>query len=345
MIILSIYCLIMLYITNSATIKNNAGKFNNLYLPMTNFPNHNWENKQLLIYFKSSEKSTLNGFYGYATVSKSIKKENSEEDELLYYNILDKYLLSEITNLYFMECESFHIFKEIIKIKKYNDEYYENIKIGNVSLFTTIIFDKTENMIFSLRKKTLKNDDDSDNDSYYYSETESESESDSDNCDSDNYDSDNNDSDNDDSDDNDSDSDSDNSNSNSKLKNKQKKKNENFIEMKIPILYIPCETLKNKLDTLKIKSNTISKHKEKCKKCEITNNNDNIFDLNNKITFSITNEKEFEDIVFAYQNNKNYKISEKEFNNNNFDNNKNNMLYVEDSEHYYDKCIFILIKN
>ena len=114
--------------------------------------------------------------------------------------------------------------------------------------------------------------------------------------------------------------------------------------MKIPILYIPCDELKNVMNTLKISKNTIKNHRKLCEKCEIINNNNKELSLNNPATYCKMSN--VDEIISSYQNVKKYKITETTFKENKFDITKNNFVFYNNDydEHYYNNCIFILPK-
>ena len=59
------------------------------------------KNKKILIYLKSAQNSNYTGFYGYTIINGIITMNNNRKT---YNNLLDKYFLSDVYNLYFIEC-------------------------------------------------------------------------------------------------------------------------------------------------------------------------------------------------------------------------------------------------
>jgi len=229
-----------------------------------------------------------------------------KRNNVIYNNLLEKYCLSDIYNLNFAECNCIYKFDRIFKIKEYNNISNKNIKIPKSDIFNVFNFNLANEIINTIKCNEIKEK---------YEEI---------NCKDNEKSSENNED------------------------NEDNKKNDNdeikILEMKIPILYIPCEQLIKKMETLKIKKNTIKNHKEVCTKCELINNNNNEINFNNNATYCCMSN--IDDIIFSYQNVKKYTISEKHFKENNFDIDVNNFIFYNDTnnDHYYNNCIFILPK-
>ena len=121
--------------------------------------------------------------------------------------------------------------------------------------------------------------------------------------------------------------------------------NENSVIIMIPILWICCDKLLSEIDECLITKKILKNHYFNCKRCEIVNNNDKELYWNKKkaIFKEIDNIKELNNIIKYYQYTNNYIIKDINiFNKNEFDLNKINLLYFNNTDSIYDKCIFIL---
>lgn len=118
-----------------------------------------------------------------------------------------------------------------------------------------------------------------------------------------------------------------------------------IVKMEIPILWIPCLTLKTKIKKESISKSILNNHYRNCDLCEVINNNRNEIELE-KILFSYKddeNSEELNEIIKYYKFTKNYIILKKDIKNNNIDLEKLNLFYYDNkNEEVYNECIFIL---
>jgi hypothetical protein len=119
----------------------------------------------------------------------------------------------------------------------------------------------------------------------------------------------------------------------------------NIVQMKIPILWIPCTILKTKIKKESITKSVLNNHYRNCDLCEVINNNRNEIDLE-KILFSYKddeNSDELNEIIKYYKFTKNYIILKKNVKKYKIDLEKLNLFYYDNkNEEIYNECIFIL---
>jgi hypothetical protein len=122
--------------------------------------------------------------------------------------------------------------------------------------------------------------------------------------------------------------------------------NDRYIDFKsTPILFNGCEVVKTSFNNLTIKKKVLVGHIQKCKDCEIINNNEKKINLDKKIVIkrilNKDNFKIFDDIVYAYQNIN--KIVLKETNGDFlFEKEKINIVMCSESTNTYSRCVFML---
>ena len=117
------------------------------------------------------------------------------------------------------------------------------------------------------------------------------------------------------------------------------------ITFQIPILWIPCTNLKQKLDKCKVSFKLFKNHYKKCINCEIVNNNKLDLEFDIKILFKHTNNNdEIKNIINSYNSLTNFNKTELECIDYEYDTTKINIIYCRDKNHsiLYSNCLFIL---
>jgi hypothetical protein len=120
----------------------------------------------------------------------------------------------------------------------------------------------------------------------------------------------------------------------------------NSVKMDIPILWVPCQELINSFSNKSIKKPIILSHYTTCEKCEITDNNKFPLEFNKKVNLQIFNKSEqITNLIYNYyQFAKKYSETEANIILLDFDENKINIVYYQNPDDIYDKCIFIIKK-
>lgn len=125
--------------------------------------------------------------------------------------------------------------------------------------------------------------------------------------------------------------------------------NTEMTQMDIPILWIPCNKILEKMENLKIKKNDIIYHYKECETCEIVDNNRKLLEITNKkINFHIKEneeDKEFIDkIIDFYQIAKKYIEKKELFENFGLEEDKINIIFYKNIGEIYDESFFIISK-
>jgi hypothetical protein len=120
----------------------------------------------------------------------------------------------------------------------------------------------------------------------------------------------------------------------------------NSVKMDIPILWAPCQELINTFSNKSIKKPIILSHYTKCEKCEITDNNKFPLEFDKKINLQIFNKSDqMTNLIYNYyQFAKKYSETEANMIELDFDENKINIIYYENPDDLYNKCIFVVKK-
>jgi hypothetical protein len=119
---------------------------------------------------------------------------------------------------------------------------------------------------------------------------------------------------------------------------------EKDILLQIPILHIPCKKLEEILKKKEFNYETINKHYNKCRECEIINNNNFQLELIDNINYKIiSNINELDKILYYYNHpNEKFNISSQIFKDCGYDLNKINLIYCDTCEELYDNCLFFI---
>lgn len=270
-------------------------------------------NKNLLIFFKNPRI-----FYGILKIQSILVKVHSPDinvekskklikDEYTYINLIQKYNMVDVPNIFFIKFNYIDVFEYEIDIKSFNKYLNMNNIVKSNELdfifpkkikskhivksyykhFQTYLFDYINFLKNKQINKIIEND--------------------------------------------------------SKLKISNLDK---IIDFKIPILWNGCEKILLKIKKQNINKKLLSEHWNNCKKCEIINNNNENLDINeNKITIkNIELQNNFiimEKIISDYKNIKNFSHSKinSDFK---FDDKKINMIYCFESNNIYKNCFFVL---
>jgi hypothetical protein len=295
------------------------------YFPIINTKSYDfvdYANSDFLIYLKSvkATKSSISGFFGYfrsgnilisLVQSKNLKnKPNIVIDDILYRSTLKKYNLCQMDNVLCVECKSMRQFPRVVSLLLYKEictkNYLEIVKFSTRANCLNV-----EKILCTEIISVINNEwDKSDAESSSESDTETESSTEL------------------------------------ETEISPEIKYINPITMKIPIVWIPCNKVIEKINKLNIKKKEILFHYHECEVCDITDNNRKKQEFNKKINLLIKTEsqdKEYLDnIINFYQNNIPYKESEEIFNNYKLKQDQINLIYYECEDEFYDKTFFII---
>lgn len=232
-------------------------------------------------------------------------------NEKLFEDLIKKYKINYVPNLFFMQIIEFKIFKYEISIKGLND-YFLNlesdyIKLKYPSKVKDIHIVKNDNLnIIKNINKYIK-----------FIENKVEQT----NLNTNNI-------------------------SSTKSTNIEESNSEKDIKKKfnIPVLWKICDELSISINNNVIKKNILINHWENCSLCEKTDNNYNEYILGTKkIKFSVIDDKNIiSNIIESYQNVKKYQMEQINFNLDLISNDKTNIIYSPDSKNIYSKCLFII---
>jgi hypothetical protein len=122
---------------------------------------------------------------------------------------------------------------------------------------------------------------------------------------------------------------------------------EEILKFKIPVLWIPCKKVINRIDKTKIDKKTIIEHYTKCVVCEIIDNNRETIRIDDKkINLQIKeeiSEKDIMDLIIDnYQNTRNLIEKAKTLNEFGLDENKINIIYNCFTDDIYKNTLFII---
>lgn len=115
-----------------------------------------------------------------------------------------------------------------------------------------------------------------------------------------------------------------------------------MIEYNVPILWIPCNDIIERMDNSTIKKSLLLEHYKKCEKCDINDNNKFPLEFNKKINLLYIEEKTtlINNIINAYTHAKKY-LDKLEIIDD-INNDIINMIYYRCEDELYDKCIFVV---
>lgn len=296
--------------------------FNNLDVEITDFAN-----SKFLIYLKRNKdtKSTLTGFCGYfecenILINENISKENiSKEinknskknvnikvDKKLYNNMISKYNLFENSKLIFIKYNSMTSFKNVVTNKMLL-EFAE--KKGSEIQIEKIT--KKHNLCNLLEneynqiEEIINLIEENQPNDEEEQEEQEEEEENEEN----------------------------------------EEEDVEMIMMDIPILWIPCDEIIEKIENNNIKREHIKTHYSNCDDCEIVDNNKISPDLKKRITFNIIEKKEIVDkIIDTYHFSKKYIEKKNIFTECNMIENNINIVYYKKNDELYNQSIFLINK-
>jgi hypothetical protein len=324
----------LVYILDYKFIKKHYEDFSKIYkgercdyLPIVNNENIELEdivNSKFLIYLKSSTvtKSTIAGYYGYFISEKIIinnkqaenlknkHNKNIEVDENEYRKMIKNYGLCVMEKLIFIKYKKIIKFDHIVSPTKYKTICKEN-KIENKKIPTTIKFINITKFEIDDIIKYIEME--LEKEAQIQEQQEEEQEEDE------------------------------------HYKNEEKEDLSQMVIMDIPIAWVPCNTILDKIEETSIKKSDIIYHYEKCEKCDITDNNRIKFNfLDKKINLQIKEGEEHIEkmnyIIEHYQNCKKYVEKNSVFSEMSLYEDKINLIYYNCEDEFYDKTFFVITK-
>ena len=286
-------------------------------------------NSKFLIYLKcvKATKSTVSGYFGYFVggkllinnkQSKDVKdKNNVEVDEDEYRRMVKNYCLCVMDNLVFIKYEEITQFDSIVSPTKYKAICREN----NIECYKMSSNLKCLNIIENEIDETIE---------YIELELEKEAEKIENEESDENEGNDGNDGDGGDED-------------------NTKEDLVDMVNMNIPIVWNPCNTIIEKMDNMNIKKADIILHYKKCDICDITDNNRKKLDFaDSKINLQVKdgeeNKEKMDNIINFYQFDKKYIEKKPIFDEMYLFEDKINIIYYKCEDELYDKSIFIISK-
>ncbi len=117
------------------------------------------------------------------------------------------------------------------------------------------------------------------------------------------------------------------------------------VVMEIPVLWVPCEALKDNIRKGKVSKKIFSNHYFKCEICETVNNNRNDINITDiLLTYKDDdNDEEMDELIKYYKFTKKYVVLKSKTNGYGYDLTKINALYYENPfEKVYNECIFMI---
>ena len=311
------------------TVKNNLN-----YLPVYPYSFVEYDqliDSDILIFFKNP-KIIYGSFKIKSIIIKNIKKKNYFDhnqdqdqesnpnikiDEKLFSDLIKKYNINEIPNLFFIQIINFKIFEYEVSVKGLNDyflikslnnyvKFKYPTKVQDIHIIKNNYPKIVENIIEYIEfiEKNIKNNNLTlDNISFKSIDIEE---------------------------------------LNSKNKNTSSITNsEKINNFNIPIVWKICSELAINIENSCIKKNIFLNHWTKCEQCEKTDNNLIECELGkNKIKFNIIDDKNIiNNIINSYQNVKKYHIDN---NQDQISSDRTNIIYSPNSSNIYSKCLFVI---